>query len=276
MSNSKDKIPNKQLSDDEAFIQSLYDDLSKGDSGESAEHQPGKELDDKILAAAHRAVTSTPALVIKKRTWAIPVASAASVMLVFSLFFNQLNDPLFQSELSPDSNSPISKQADFTQGEAEQLMIKKESKEVASIAYAQQKTQQRQSQLQQLQLKADQKQKNKKSFSKMRAKRSLPSAGANVVADAQPALMLEPTPAFALESDLPEIIEYLTLTMYKKGLNENYTWIFIREEQEFNLIELVNSKGKKTLYKLSKREFIVKQSMKKNIKARLLQELGIH
>lgn len=108
MSINDDQSVNKQqqnsLPEDEAFIQAIYDDIAN-DTGDFHDEKSSLAIDNEILAAAHRAVASAPRVIKTKNTWAIPLASAASLVLVFSLFLNQLTDPLIQHEITL-ANSP--------------------------------------------------------------------------------------------------------------------------------------------------------------------------
>ncbi len=83
MSNDNEK--EQSLAEDEAFIDSLYDRLSD-------EATPA-DLDQRILAAAHREVSAKPQLVKKRPVWLKPLASAATVLLVVTVSLHQIFDP---------------------------------------------------------------------------------------------------------------------------------------------------------------------------------------
>ena len=113
---------NGEVMDDEEFIQSLYDDLTL--ESDVLTNQPSDELDRRILSAAHKAVDAKPSMVNqpitkepsnvsqvvkKKSTWYLSLASAASFILVVSLFSNQMSEPFVQNEMSFNKSelSPI-------------------------------------------------------------------------------------------------------------------------------------------------------------------------
>lgn len=93
----------KQQDDEQAFIDSLYTEL--------ADEQPSEQLDQRILAAAHKAVASQPvgqtATTPKKRkSWFFPVATAASLLLMLTLFDSQMHSPSIQKALQPSLSAP--------------------------------------------------------------------------------------------------------------------------------------------------------------------------
>ncbi|WP_019615370.1 hypothetical protein [Psychromonas ossibalaenae] len=117
------KQDDKALAEDQAFIQSLYDDLSDHNGDYTAE-QPSEQLDQSILAAAHKAVKAKPTLHSektadgqtddkkqalnrpaekrKKMAWYYPAATAASFLLVGLIVNHQLNGPI-----NPEYKAPL-------------------------------------------------------------------------------------------------------------------------------------------------------------------------
>ncbi|KGJ91222.1 hypothetical protein [Colwellia psychrerythraea] len=113
MSTEHDK--NKVTIDDEKFIDALYAELEREIENELKNtqqneltteptdklftEQPSASLDQRILAAAHKAVDSSPkaidfggeksSKIRKSRTWHVPLSLAASTVLVVSLVVNQ-------------------------------------------------------------------------------------------------------------------------------------------------------------------------------------------
>ena len=96
---SNDNKNNKSLVEDEAFIESLYDKLP--------DEPAPMALDQRILAAAHREVSSKPQMVKKRPAWLKPMASAATVLLVVTVSVHQILDPAapLQSSSAPFDTS---------------------------------------------------------------------------------------------------------------------------------------------------------------------------
>lgn len=102
---TKSTPPNelKQLQDDEAFINSLYQEIDQSDESSSSEM-----LDKRIISAAHKAVSDkAKQKKNKKFTWYHTLATAASLTLVVTLVFHQQSNvlpPIEQSyELADES-----------------------------------------------------------------------------------------------------------------------------------------------------------------------------
>ncbi|WP_028865623.1 hypothetical protein [Psychromonas aquimarina] len=127
------KQDDKALAEDQAFIQSLYDDLSEHNGDYTAE-QPSEQLDQSILAAAHKAVKARPTLHIektssrqtsdkkqelnrpadkrKKIAWYYPAATAASFLLVGLIVNHQLSVPI-----NPEYRAPLVSMDHITKAE---------------------------------------------------------------------------------------------------------------------------------------------------------------
>ncbi len=109
---ANNKQDDKTQAEDQAFIQSLYDDLSDQQDDDPTE-QPSKELDRRIIAAAHKAVATEQANPGtrpknsnnvetlkqaagkgKKIAWYYPAAMAASVLLLVTVVNHQLKTPI--------------------------------------------------------------------------------------------------------------------------------------------------------------------------------------
>jgi len=119
----------KALANDEAFMNALY---TRVDNAE-VDEQPSDELDQRILAAAHKAVAHSPverrpeAIALssvknikrkKLSTWYVSLASAASLVLVVSLVVNQNDkeiisiDHEFFMEDAMESSAPAATQSE--------------------------------------------------------------------------------------------------------------------------------------------------------------------
>jgi|GEM_PF-1895571 len=125
------KTDDKSLEQDEAFIDALYDDLSQAPSPDSSLEEPSVELDNKILAAAHKAVGAKPKLVVKAKakkpafTWFKPIASAASLILVVSLVLKQGEPPVINEMTSqPGIDATVKKES---QQAAEQFVMEQQA-----------------------------------------------------------------------------------------------------------------------------------------------------
>ena len=106
------KAQNKQLAEDQAFIDSLYENLSS--DSDDAEQTSG-QLDQRILAAAHKAVGSKPVLSKtlpnkKNKKWFFPIATAASAILMITLVGHQIYSPVsdkFKMPTAVQLNTPV-------------------------------------------------------------------------------------------------------------------------------------------------------------------------
>ncbi|MFT6925313.1 MAG: hypothetical protein ACJAZP_000893 [Psychromonas sp.] len=116
------KQDDKALTEDEAFIQSLYDDLSDHKT-EHQTDQPSEALDQHIIKAAHKAVETNPAPSIdkalnrpapkrRKVAWYYPVAMAASVLLVVTMVNHQLSGPIYETPSVLMDNMESSEQSE--------------------------------------------------------------------------------------------------------------------------------------------------------------------
>jgi len=94
-----DKQQDKQLVEDQAFIDSLYEELAD-ETGKANEEPPSEQLDQRILAAAHKAVASKPTLQ-KNRNWFYPIATAASAILMITLVGHQIYSPVTENVEMP-------------------------------------------------------------------------------------------------------------------------------------------------------------------------------
>ena len=97
-----------QLQEDEAFINTLYQQFPPDE-----DQQPSEFLDKRIIKAAYQAVTTEPSKTNKKKiTWFHSLATAASLILVISLVFQQQNHILPSVDTSTNvvSNSQKDKQ----------------------------------------------------------------------------------------------------------------------------------------------------------------------
>lgn len=107
--------PNNRLEQDEAFIEQLYQAIEAENNAneENNDSYPNNTaLDDKILAAAHRAVAAKPQTIKTKSKytpWYTALATAASLVIVVSLVVEQRHLPLapdrYSAELADDTVS---------------------------------------------------------------------------------------------------------------------------------------------------------------------------
>lgn len=92
-------MSDKQQVKDEAFISGLYAQLNDDVTPEA--------LDQKILAAAHREVGAKPVLIKKHPKWLVPLSSAASLMLVIALGWQQIDGPgSTLAQITEDMDTP--------------------------------------------------------------------------------------------------------------------------------------------------------------------------
>ena len=109
MSNDKPKSVDKvelQQVDDEAFIESLYQQIDSEPADDDALYPVDKQLDEAILAHARKAVVSKPKVVkTKKQKWFVPLSTAASLVLVSLLVWQQKDIPI-SPEFTSAEHSP--------------------------------------------------------------------------------------------------------------------------------------------------------------------------
>jgi len=273
------QLQNKQLKDDEAFIQSLYDDLASQEP--SQEEYPSKEMDEKILAAAHRSVGSSPKLVNTKRAWYLPIASAASVILVVSLFFNQLNDPVMQAEMSFSGNSPASSNPSEV-AEQEELV----SEQLYDVSPSDNSVQ---ASTEMLQARPAMSVQSKESLLKHKGinknQQAMKRISLQAKEERKQSKQLQASSYSALNDEkqlietskaVPEQISVIVMTqeLFDKLVHMNSFWLFVNEEKEFYHIEVVEQDSEKMLYKLDKKTYYINRSMQKNKTKRSLKELG--
>ena len=156
------KQDDKALAEDQAFIQSLYDDLSD-QNGDDATEQPSEQLDQRILAAAHKAVAAKPTQHIdeissrqtsdnvqklshpankpKKMAWYYPAATAASVLLVVTIVNHQLSapiNPVYEAPLASMDHITKAKQSESLAPPAAKMDLRTSSDKTARTLAAQQ------------------------------------------------------------------------------------------------------------------------------------------
>ena len=121
MSSKFDDLHKQQ--DDEAYIAKLYqklaaEPLSYEDKIHQEQDKPSNALDQQILAAAHKAVQSKPQSIKSKRPFYYSfIASAASLVLVFSLVIKQEEQLMLPAVISDESsagNFELSRQESFS------------------------------------------------------------------------------------------------------------------------------------------------------------------
>lgn len=115
---SKEQIRQKS---DENFIDSFYQNLPESLLLDS--ELPDVELDHKIHRIAQQAIEKDCACVVtfagkRKRSWYVTLASAASLLLIVSLFFNQYQLPSVKSPLEAQYDEKID-------GKGDELHLKK-------------------------------------------------------------------------------------------------------------------------------------------------------
>lgn len=273
------QIQDNQLNDDEAFIQSLYDELAT--QKPSKDEQPSKAMDEKILAAAHRSVGPSTKLVNTKRAWYVPVASAASVILVVSLFFNQLNDPVMQSEMSFSGSSSTSGNSS-TVVEPEELMNDQLYDVPSSDSSVQATTEM-------LQVRPAMSVKSKETLIKHQGINKKTQAMKRISLKSKEEIkqfkQLHATNYSVLSNDeqlvgiskpVPEELNVNVMTekLFNQLLGLNRYWLFVDEKKEFYLIEIVEQESDNLLYKLDKKAYYINRSMQNNKTKRSLEELG--
>ncbi len=297
MSTEHDK--NKVTIDDEKFIDALYAELemeleSAQKNTQQSElttepteklftEQPSASLDQRILAAAHKAVDSSPkaiglageksSKIRKSRAWHVPLSLAASTVLVVSLVVNQGEESVLPNgDIMLEPITVHAEQALSTKrvGIAERnVMAQGQSREFAMQSSHQAK-------------------KNANPLiqeSVQVAKRApvyVARKNEHEVADAMVALQAVQAPENSISSDkrtraitreemtvLQEkssasklaglnTVPLLSLQQYQLYKKQNQQWLLRNESEQYYLIDVFASKQKVTQYKLLKKHFIIK------------------
>lgn len=230
---SNDHEIDKSLAEDEAFIESLYDQLP--DENTSA------ELDQRILAAAHREVLAKPQRIKKRSLWLKPMASAAAVLLVVSVSIYQLLEMGNLQDMSTtfDDQSLTSKVKGEMTGEAAGVSPAKQ--EIRSFQTVSEKS-----------LVTPQPILRKKA-EKIQA--ALPSKPVLAYKEADSVEVLDKNETQA-RSNRPSVIGYLTESAYQQFVGEQAKWQYINEDKDRYVIAILIQK-EKLFYYLDKKLFFL-------------------
>lgn len=297
MSTEHDK--NKVFIDDEKFIDALYAELEteldnaqeKGlttnPSDKLFTEHPSASLDQRILAAAHKAVDSspkaidlvgkTPSKIGKARAWHVPLSLAASTVLVVSLVVNQGEESVL-----PNADimlAPIAVQAEQALstkrvGIAERdVMAQGQSREFA-----------KQNSHQANENANTQVQKSVQAIKRGPAQPPVPSARKEKheveVAMVAPQAVNAPENSVSTDKRARTITRDKMTALHKKSLasklaslstlpllslqqyqlykEQKKQWLLRHESEQYYLIDVFASKQKTTQYKLSKKYFYIK------------------
>jgi len=138
-------IDEQQLLDDEAFINSLYEEVQLEESNQqsSIQHstsQPSEMLNKRIINAAHHAVkvenTTTNTQKTSRFTWVSGLASAASLTLVISLVVRQQGEilPPAESAIPMSASQPLAAPLSTIQADDEEMFTAKRSESSVLLA----------------------------------------------------------------------------------------------------------------------------------------------
>ena len=274
----------KALANDEAFIDALYADIESIEinnteiSNKAAVDQPSKELDQRILNAAHKAVAhavekekaqvvelanvkSVKSVTNSKRkklfAWTVPLASAASLVLVVSLVVNQNdeqimtidNDIILQDATQSAMQSPVPIAV-----QSELLLESKMAAKYKVVTLAQQK---------QLEQRKQRKKMQSKMESRAEQKRQQQSTSMLSFADieATKTSILAATSVVKNDSAINEkpILTHQQFLLFEK--QQKY-WILVSENEHdyvINIFDNKNDSAQFIQYKLLKESFHLKK-----------------
>lgn len=240
-----DDLEQKEEQANQADIQALYDELALEQAAQlsiNKHEQPSVELDQSILAAAHKAVSQKPRLVIKKYYWYLPLASAASAVLVFSLFFNQLEQVPLQPMTQPQV--PLQQAALQQEVDLSSTLVQMSVEPAVS-----------ENRQQLLKIKEQRVKSEKKVAKSMSRMRTVATAEENEFMAGQ-------------VSDDKQIVELevniLSIVQYEEFKQANYLWTYVDENsQDYQIKIYTDSQGKK-VFQLAKKSYFINKKFKSN------------
>ncbi len=254
------KVNEKELKQDQAFIQSLYDDLAEQNSEDGSQQltdvQPSELLDKRILAAAHKAINSAPAAskngavktvnskTPKQAEWFYPATMAASVLLVVTIISHQFYNPNVQVFDAPlASTHSMSK---FDESQSDEMLSESEMPLLAAVQTAEPslKRSSAESAAKMESFKAD----------KQIIKEKVSKQGAAKAKDSQTEKSREQLRSRALLTPIEMSFEQLKTLRAISYQNALY-WILQQENADSYLIELFIVDQSPIYYRLNKNEF---------------------
>lgn len=294
MSTEHDK--NKVTIDDEQFIAALYAELeTKLESAQKNElttnpsdsrftEQPSESLDQRILAAAHKAVDSSPkvidlageksSIIRNSRAWHVPFGLAASTVLVVSLVVNQGEESVLPNRdvmLAPRTVQAEQALSTKRVGIAERnVMAQGQSRDLAKQSSHQAKKnastliEESVHALAQVSaqppVQAARKQEHKVAVEmpalpdfKAPPSRISPDEQVRRIASEEMATLKEKSSFSKLEGSIPMIL--LSLQQYQLFKKQNKQWFLRNESEQYYVIDVFDSEQKATQYKLLKKHF---------------------
>lgn len=246
-STNNNKLANAQEQeerDNHSDIQALYDELSLEQTGEFSadDEQPSAALDQSILAAAHKAVAQKPRLVITKRQWYVPLASAASAILVFSLFFNQLDQVPLQP--APLQSAPLQSKMDFSSA---QIQMSDEPELEASDS-------------RQLLLEINE-QKVKKI--KVKVEKKAAKSMLRMRSASQEEKSIDTNMQMSADKEIVELaVKTLSFIQYDEFKQADYLWTYIDENTRYYQIEIYGQQQEKKVFQLAKEGYLINEQFK--------------
>ncbi len=253
----------KQLQDDEAFINALYQGVEQSDEPKTSEI-----LDKRIIAAAHKAVSEQPKKKKgKKLTWVHTLATAASLTLVVTLVFNQQSNilpPIEQSfELADESLKEGIKQASpndlemmqavppskVTQDTAPKPKLMTYARKEASLS--EKKKQQMSTQLAQIKSERRDKAAILAVATQSRSDEAETSIKTKALALAEP---LETSVHKKLTTE--KLLNYIALNT-QLNTEKKYYWSLQSEQNDYFTILIFSSDSKPVYYHLPKADFVI-------------------
>ena len=298
MSTEHDK--NKVTIDDEQFIAALYaeletelesaqkntqqNELTTNPTDKLFTEQPSASLDQRILAAAHKAVDSKPKIIDlngekpsrnkKSRAWHVPLSLAASTVLVVSLVVNQGEESVLPNRdvmLAPRTVQAEQALSTKRVGIAERnVMAQGQSRDLAKQSSHQAKKnastliEESVHALAQVSaqppVQAARKQEHKVAVEmpalpdfKAPPSRISPDEQVRRIASEEMATLKEKSSFSKLEDSSPMLL--LSLQQYQLFKKQNKQWFLRNESEQYYVIDVFDSEQKATQYKLLKKYF---------------------
>lgn len=261
------KQADKTLAEDQAFIQSLYDDLASSDYRDEAE-QPSGQLEQRILAAAKQevethldekmaAVTSDNIKPLKRSAkkskhsvWFYPATMAASVLLMVTVINQQL-DTHIQAEFEAPLASPAASETfSAAAPQAKSAIAPQASADMLSEAAPMQLSALQMEREADIAAQSQMLAKNELAAKQRLAKQAL-SKKAKVQQDSSNLVKLRINPALsASELTYKEYAELQTQSAQKR-----LYWLLKQEDESSYLIELWLTDTSSRYYRLNKNSF---------------------
>ena len=254
MTNKQDQ----QMVEDQAFIDSLYQEVAEDNASQT--EQPSEQLDQRILAAAHKAVASQPMPATikqqKKKSWFFPLATAASFLLMITVINHQFSSPIIGNEAQPVTSQLLSSDS-FNEEtvssmsdsiEMDQALMEKEFTNIAQPM---------------AEMKASRMAEASKMKSTSLAKKSMQRAKQSTPMAEE--IEVEQVMSSQVEMASPNTPELLTDSKYLQLKNASQqqmiTWKLLAEDKTSFIIKLQLSNQTDTLYRLNKNNFDLNENI---------------